>query len=64
MFPHLSEALPQLATIDEIAPYLHMNPKTVERKLRSGELKGTRVGRRWLVNVPKLALQLEEATTS
>jgi excisionase family DNA binding protein len=58
MFPHLSEALPQLATPAEIAPYLHMHPKTVERKLRAGTLPGTKIDGRWLVNVEKLAERL------
>lgn len=55
MFPHLSEALPQLAPPAEVAPYLHMHPETVVRKLREGKLPGTKIDGRWLVNVSLLA---------
>lgn len=62
-FPHLSEALPQLARIDEIQGYLGMHPKTIERQLRSGELPGLKIGGRWYVHVAKLAELLERRTS-
>lgn len=62
MYPHLSDALPQLATIEEVAPLLQMHPDTVTRKCRSGEIPATRIGRRWLINVGQLA-ELLNATS-
>lgn len=59
MFPHLSESLPQLATIDEVAPYLRMHPKTLLVKVEKGEIPATRLGRRWLIKVRQLNELLE-----
>lgn len=60
MFPHLSEALPRFGTVQEVAPLLHMHEKTVERKLRAGELPGRKLGKRWLVNLDELRRLLGE----
>lgn len=54
-WPNLSDALPKLATPQEIAPLIHMHPETVVRKLRAGKLPGTKLDGRWLVNVDKVA---------
>jgi hypothetical protein len=58
-YPHLSEALPQLALPGEVAPFLHRTTATVRRQLANGELPGVRVGGRWFVQVEKLAEQLD-----
>ena len=59
-YPHLSEALPQLATPEEVAPLLGMTPLGIVRQCRAGKLPGVKVGGRWLVHVGKLAVQLDE----
>jgi len=58
-FPHLSAALPQLASPGEVAAYLGLHPATIERHLREGRLPGVKVGRRWYVHLGKLRQQLE-----
>jgi len=60
LYPHLSEALPQLATPEEVAPLLGMTPLGIVRQCRAGKLPGVKVGGRWLVHVGKLAVQLDE----
>jgi hypothetical protein len=58
-YPHLSEALPQLADPAEVAVLLGMSPLGVVRQCRAGKIPGIKVGGRWLVHVKKLAEQLE-----
>ena len=58
-YPHPSDALPQLATPEEIAPLLGMSRLGVVRQCRAGKLPGIKVGGRWLVHVRKLAEKLE-----
>lgn len=57
-YPHLSEALPQLADPGEIAEYFGVKRQTIERQLRSGKLPGIKIGARWMVHVPRLRDQL------
>jgi excisionase family DNA binding protein len=61
-YPHLSEALPQLATPEEVAPLLGMTSLGVVRQCRAGKLPGVKIGGRWLVHVAKLAAQLDDQT--
>lgn len=63
-YPHLSEALPQLADPNEIAEYLGLTRQTIERQLRSGKLPGVKVCGRWMVHVPRLKAQLDAAVAS
>lgn len=63
-YPHLSEALPQLADPGEIADYLGLTRQTIERQLRSGKLPGIKVGGRWMVHVPRLREQMNGAVAS
>lgn len=58
-YPHLSEALPQLATPEEIAPLLSMSSLGVVRQCRAGKLPGLKIAGRWLIHVRKLAEQLD-----
>ena len=59
LYPHLSESLPQLATPEEVAPYLGLTRLGVVRQCRAGKLPGIKVGGRWLVHVRKLVAQLD-----
>ena len=63
LYPHLSESLPQLATPDEVAPFLAMTPLGVVRQCRAGKFPGMKIAGRWLVHVRKLAEQLDGAPT-
>ena len=58
-YPHLSEALPQLATPDEVALLLGMSPLGIVRQCRAGKIPGVKVGGRWFVHVRKLAAMLD-----
>lgn len=58
-WPHLSEALPQLATPTEVALLLAIPEKTVRNWIRDGKLPAVKVGARWFVHVPKLRAMLE-----
>lgn len=40
--------LPRLYTADEVAKHLRLNPRTVMRMARAGELPGKKIGRNWL----------------
>jgi len=40
--------MPNLKTIDEVAPLLHVKPVTVRRLTREGKLPYTKAGRRYL----------------
>ena len=60
-YPHLSESLPQLATPDEVAPFLAITPLGVVRQCRAGKIPGVKIAGRWLVHVRKLAEQLDGA---
>lgn len=53
-YPHLSEALPQLARPEEVAPFLGLTKETVRDHLKAGKLPGQKIGGRWLVHVEKL----------
>lgn len=57
-FPHMSEALPQLASPDEVAEYLGLKPATVVIMCRNGRLPAVKVGHRWHINIHRLAEQL------
>ena len=41
-YSHLSEALPQLAMPEEVAPLVGMTPLGIVRKCRAGKLPGSR----------------------
>ena len=45
---------PKVYTIEQVAEILQVNPRTVNRLLERGELKGRRVGRLW--RIPQEAL--------
>ena len=40
--------LPRLYTAVEVAKHLRLNPRTVMRMARAGELPGKKIGRNWL----------------
>ncbi|HUC36021.1 MAG TPA: helix-turn-helix domain-containing protein [Acidimicrobiales bacterium] len=63
-FPHLSDAVPQLARPEEVAEYLGFTVDAVQRQLRRGELPGVKVGGRWFVHVGRLRAQLGEQSAS
>ena len=39
--------LPSFLTIEEVRGYLNVNPRTIYRLIRSGELPAVRIGRQW-----------------
>jgi excisionase family DNA binding protein len=61
-WPHLSEALPQLATPAEVAEQLGFAPESVSRMCRQGRLPGVKVGGRWYIHVGKLREQMNKTT--
>jgi hypothetical protein len=63
-YPHLSQALPQLATPEDVASLLGMTPLGVVRQCRAGKLPGIKVAGRWRVHLRKLAEQLDGAPTN
>lgn len=51
----------RLYRLDEVARLIRLNEKTVrERYLKSGELKGFKIGHKWLVREQDLAAFLEK----
>jgi excisionase family DNA binding protein len=56
-YPHLSEAVPQLATTAEVALLLHRHPRTVTRMCREGRLPATKFGQ-WLINLALLSIMV------
>lgn len=62
-WPHVSEALPQLATPEEVAPLLGLTALAVVRQCRAGKLPGIKVAGRWLIHVQKLARLLDGEPT-
>lgn len=61
---HLSASLPQLATVDEVAPTLGLTHEGVVRLCRLGKLPAVKVGHQWLINVRRLAEQLDGQATA
>lgn len=43
--PEWDPALPRLLTLDECAELAGLHPKTIAKRVRSGELRGTYIGR-------------------
>lgn len=39
--------LPSFLTTEEVLGYLNVNPRTIYRLIRSGELPAIRIGRQW-----------------
>ena len=39
----------ELLTTEQVAEVLHMKPATVARKVNAGEIRGIKIGKRWLV---------------
>jgi excisionase family DNA binding protein len=39
--------LPSILTTEEVLGYLKVNPRTIYRLIRSGELPAIRIGRQW-----------------
>ncbi len=39
----------RLLTIKEVAEYLRLDPKTVRRRIKDGELAAHKVGRQWRI---------------
>lgn len=50
--------LPDLLTVEDLAPRLKVTPGAVRRLLRTGVLPGRKVGRRWIVERRGLLLAL------
>jgi len=58
-FPRLSEALPQLATVDEMAEYLGLSHQAVARLCRQEKMPGAfKFCGRWLINVEQFRSSL------
>lgn len=62
-FPHMSSALPQLATPDEVAEYLGRETISIVRLCRRGDLPAVKVGGRWLIHLERLAEYIDQATS-
>ena len=48
------ESYPLVLSVDEVAEIISITPKTVRKLIKSGEIKGIKVGR--LLRVPKYRL--------
>lgn len=53
---------PAMMTVEEVAPRLRMSPAGVRRLVRRGEIKASRVGRRWLISRAEVLRVLAEGT--
>lgn len=42
-----------ICTVEELAPLIRCSEWTLRRMLRDGEVRGTKVGNRWLVNATR-----------
>jgi excisionase family DNA binding protein len=59
------EALPLVLDTFQVADIIHCHPETVKRALRSGKLKGNKVGgRNWSVSRDALREYIEGGTTA
>ena len=59
------EALPLVLDTFQVAEIMHRHPETVKRALRSGKLKGNKIGgRNWLVSRDALREYIEGGTTA
>lgn len=47
-------------TVDQIANMLNMHPKTIQRYIREGKLKASKVGKSWRVNGHDLSIFTEQ----
>lgn len=47
-------ALPELATVEEIADYLGLKKRSVNQMLRKGQLPGFKLGHRWYIRTERL----------
>lgn len=43
------DELPINLTVEMACNVLHLNEKNVQRRLASGEIKGTKIGNKWLI---------------
>lgn len=43
------KSLPEVLTIVQVAEYLHLNPRTVAKMLRTGTLKGRLDIQKWVI---------------
>lgn len=47
-------------TPKELSTILHMHPKTVQEKIRKGEIKGVKLGKQWIVTEEEVERLLKE----
>jgi excisionase family DNA binding protein len=52
--------LPELSTVKQVADFLQVHEMTVRRAIKSGELKGLKVGKNWRIEKQNLNKWLEE----
>lgn len=53
------ENLPNIATVKQLADFLQTSDQTISRLLKSGELKGFKVGREWRISKEAVLQWLE-----
>jgi excisionase family DNA binding protein len=53
----------QMYTVEEAATQFHVSDQTVRQWLRTGKLKATKLGRRWLIAESAIKAKLESAST-
>ena len=44
----------EVATVEEVANYLHCHPSTIRRLLKRHEIPGFRVGKRWRFKIDEI----------
>lgn len=54
-FPHMSEALPRWATVEEFAKTFDRRTDTIRRNLRTGRLPGVQIAGHWYVDLDAVA---------
>ena len=54
---------PKVYTIEEVAEILKVNPRTINRMLERGEMKGVKVGRLWRISQGALEAYLRGEKT-
>jgi excisionase family DNA binding protein len=52
--------LPELSTVKQVADFLQVHEMTIRRVIKSGELKGLRVGKNWRIEKQSLNDWLEK----
>ena len=52
--------LPELSTVKQVADFLQVHEMTIRRAIKSGELKGLKIGKNWRIKKQSLNDWLEK----